>query len=169
MSALVGPAGTGDSPGLRNSNSSKRLCRTMVGSSGATMRSSAASSSSTNRPNLPSASLTILPMTGRILSSSSLCRSVRQPAGAFCRDDVRIHTNPVQSAEKPAVLDLYAPVHDRLEAGLPRLGGGGLVADPELLPQHPGADGDRLLCDRHHILGLAKDVHDADLLRDIAQ
>src|SRR3954469_5526182 len=149
MSALVGPAVTCDSPGLRNSNSSKRLCRTMVGSSGATMRSSAASSSSANRPNLPSASLTILPMTGRILSSASLCRSVRQPAGAFCRDDVRIHTNPVQSAEKPAVLDLYATVHDRVQPRRPGLGGGSRIPDSQVLPEDPRPYGDVDLRDGH--------------------
>src|SRR5689334_6683648 len=90
--------------------------------------------------------------------SAIVPRSDRSPR----RDDAGVDAGPVEAAEQPRVLDLHAAVHDDLE---PRCGSerGGLpVLDADLLPQALGADRDRLLGDRQHVLGLAKDVDDVD-------
>src|SRR6185503_1813271 len=92
---------------------------------------------------------------------------IREPAGALGRNYTRIDADPVQAAEEPAVLDLDAAVHDRLQPCCARLGGGRFVAYAELLPEHPGADGDRRLRNWHNVLRLAEYVDDLDVLRDL--
>jgi len=64
------------------------------------------------------------------------------------------------------VLDLHAAVHDRLETGGARSGSGLLVLHAELLPEHLGANGDRVLGDRRHVLRLAEDIDHVYPVRD---
>src|SRR5262245_13475781 len=171
-SARVGLRTTCSSPGLRSRISSAPCSRTMAGSACAWIWSFAASSLSSSRPNLPSNNRTVLPMREGYPKEGTqrqVLASISQPARALCRDHTRVNSHPVEAAEEPPVLDLHAPVHDRLQPGGPRLGGRCLVLHPELLPEDLGADGDRLVGDGQHVLGLAEDVDDVHLLGDVLQ
>src|SRR5258708_35394317 len=120
----------------------------MAGSACARISSCGASSVSSSRPNLPSNNRTVLPMREGYPSP----RSIGEPARPFCRDYSGIYADPVKAAEQPAMLDLDAPVHDRFQAGGPRLDRRGFVLHPELLPQDLRADGDGVVGDWHNVI-----------------
>src|SRR5690606_13718094 len=95
--------------------------------------------------------------------------SVRQHAGPPRGNHAGVDANPVEPAEQPAVFDLDATIHDRIEAGLARHRVGPDVVDTELLPQAAGADIDRLARDRLDVGGTPEHVDHVDRLRDVRQ
>src|SRR6185503_11602867 len=135
---------------------------TMAGSASARISSCGASSFSNSRPNLPSKSRTVLPMREAYPSRGSISEPARPLGGNY----TGIHAHPVEPAEEAAVLDFHAAVHDRFQPGGPRLRCGGLILHSELLPEHLGADSDRFLGDRRHVLGLAEHVDDVHPVGD---
>src|SRR5713226_8103117 len=151
-----------NSPGLRSSSSASPCCSTMAGSDCARISSPAPSSESTRRPKRPSKSRTVLPMEKGYLTQWS----ISEPAGPFGRNHPGIHPHPVEPAKEARVLDLDAPVHDRIEARGARLGERGLIPHAELLPEHFRANGDGVLGHRHDVRGLAEHVDQVYPVRD---
>ena len=84
-------------------------------------------------------------------------------------DDARVDAAPGKLAAQAAEFDLGAAVHHHLEAGRLGLGGGLVMADAELHPHHLRADGDGIVDDRRHRLGIAEHVDHVDLVGNIAQ
>ena len=101
-------------------------------------------------------------------------RAALHPAGqrrlrGAVADDAGVDAAPRQFAAEPAELDLRAAVHDDFDAcslgGRRRL----VVADAQLHPDDPGADGDGVGDNAGRFLGSAKHVDHVDLVGDVAQ
>src|SRR6185503_4134176 len=89
------------------------------------------------------------------------------------REDAGVDAGPADLPGQPAILDLDAAVHHRLEPRRLRLGRRGVVAHAELHPDHLDAE---LVfeCDRlaHHSVGgggVAEDIDDIDGARNLGQ
>ena len=84
-------------------------------------------------------------------------------------DDAGVDAAPRQFAAEPAEFDLRAAVHDDFDAR--SLGGRRrrVVADAQLHPDDPGADGDGVGDDPGGFLGVTEHVDHVDLVGDVAQ
>src|SRR6185312_101513 len=91
------------------------------------------------------------------------CRaSTAMPAGSTGTSCEPPEAEP-RLSQQPRNLDRGAAVHDHREPGLLGAGGGGLVLDAELHPDHLGADGHGLVGNGPRVAGVAEDIHHVDL------
>src|ERR1700746_339655 len=98
-----------------------------------------------------------------------ISRRSRDELAPLARDDAGIDPAPGPRAREPAEFDLHASLHHDLEAGSLGLGGGFLVADPELHPYALGADRDRVVDDRRYHVRFPEDVDDVDFDGDVLE
>src|SRR6266852_3604765 len=84
-------------------------------------------------------------------------------------DDARIQSDGTQSAEESGVLDLHAAVHHHLDASLASALRSFFVNHAQLHPDHFRSYGDGFLDNAGNVRGLAKNIHDFDGARHVAQ